>query len=450
MGNKGLRRLAILMEKNADPAWINADLYRLMWQRDLYTEAVRRLDLGQSAAPGARGAAVVDLDEGISTIIEQMRTQRLDLGTLRGSEQTLASAHREALIREVMGQILAAIYESPRGPTFKDAAHGLRPGSGRHTALRALRSWRGVDWLVTGTIQGVLTRFQLHLLDAMLRQRISDGRFLDLIWKMLSTSTLALPVAGGDRFSDLLLGVYLHPLDCLMELQQGELAIEPPPPSSTRGRLYHVRHVSDWLLGVCGPRSHAEALAERVRQHVVERMEMATGAIQVRAARSGETVFLGCRVQTRDREQDRLATRPWPLRLEAPVEQIIALLAGQGLCDGSGRPQPRPGWVHLKPAQIIGHYNRLLRGYLDYYSFVDNRRQLREVQYILQHSAARTLAQKLRLSVRKVFHQFGAELAVEPGVSLALSGSWRSMRQFLLDGGDPAVDVRWFPMESVV
>jgi retron-type reverse transcriptase len=49
---------------------------------------------------------------------------------------------------------LEAIYDSPKGPTFRDCSHGFRPGRGTHTALREFRTkWSGVAWIVEGDIK---------------------------------------------------------------------------------------------------------------------------------------------------------------------------------------------------------------------------------------------------------------------------------------------------------
>src|SRR5207244_4420163 len=52
------------------------------------------------------------------------------------------------------------------------------------------------------------------------------------------------------------------------------------------------------------------------------------------------------------------------------------------------------------------------RGLQNYYRFVDNWKQCSRIQYILKFSLAKTLAQKYKISVPKVFKRFGRELSV--------------------------------------
>lgn len=58
-------------------------------------------------------------------------------------------------------------------------------------------------------------------------------------------------------------------------------------------------------------------------------------------------------------------------------------------------------------------YNQVWTGVLNYYSFAYNRCQLNLIQYILQHSLACTVMNKLKLgSRRQVFLKYGATIKV--------------------------------------
>lgn len=57
------------------------------------------------------------------------------------------------------------------------------------------------------------------------------------------------------------------------------------------------------------------------------------------------------------------------------------------------------------------------RGLHNYYRFVDNWKHLSRIQYILKCSLAKTLAQKYKRSVAKVFQRFGK------GLSITLKGT---------------------------
>jgi len=61
---------------------------------------------------------------------------------------------------------------------------------------------------------------------------------------------------------------------------------------------------------------------------------------------------------------------------------------------------------------ILVYYNAIVRGILNYYTFADNRKRLGTVVHLLKWSCARTLGQKFKLSVAKVYKKFGPFLAV--------------------------------------
>jgi hypothetical protein len=76
-------------------------------------------------------------------------------------------------------------------------------------------------------------------------------------------------------------------------------------------------------------------------------------------------------------------------------------------------PQRKSAWVNLPTEEIVQKYNQIWMGILNYYSFAWNRSQLNLIQYIIQHSAACTLMNKLKLnSRRQVFQKFGSELTI--------------------------------------
>ena len=61
---------------------------------------------------------------------------------------------------------------------------------------------------------------------------------------------------------------------------------------------------------------------------------------------------------------------------------------------------------------IIQNYKMILSGILNYYSFANNRPELRIIHWILKKSLAKTLAIKLNLkSVRKVYLKLGSDIS---------------------------------------
>src|SRR5436309_1124506 len=88
----------------------------------------------------------------------------------------------DKLVQEVVRMILERIYE----PLFKDSSHGFRPQRSCHTALQPMtKSWTGTKWFIDIDIKGYFDNINHDTLMEVLKKRIEDTQFLDLIRAML-------------------------------------------------------------------------------------------------------------------------------------------------------------------------------------------------------------------------------------------------------------------------
>jgi group II intron reverse transcriptase/maturase len=129
---------------------------------------------------------------------------------------------RDKIIQECVRLILEAIYE----PMFHDNSHGFRPGRSCHTALESLRrNWVGTKWLLKIDIAECFERIDHGRLLDILREKIADDRFINLIRKFLSAGYLENWVyhrtysgtPQGSVISPILTNVYLSKLDRKLE-----------------------------------------------------------------------------------------------------------------------------------------------------------------------------------------------------------------------------------------
>src|SRR5919197_6079567 len=123
--------------------------------------------------------------------------------------------------------ILERIYE----PLFKDSSHGFRPKRSCHTALRTIQKvWTGTKWFIDIDIKGYFNNINHEILMELLKKRIEDIQFLDLIRNMLKAGyvedwqyhkTYSGTPQGG-IVSPILANIYLHELDEFMEQKKQE------------------------------------------------------------------------------------------------------------------------------------------------------------------------------------------------------------------------------------
>src|SRR5712675_1704899 len=88
----------------------------------------------------------------------------------------------DKLLAEVMRMILDAYFDG----TFSDHSHGFRSERGCHTALREIyRTWTGTAWIIEGDIADCFGSLDHDLIISALAEHIQDGRFLNLVKKLL-------------------------------------------------------------------------------------------------------------------------------------------------------------------------------------------------------------------------------------------------------------------------
>ena len=125
------------------------------------------------------------------------------------------------MVQEVVRLILEAIYEGH----FENTSHGFRPRRSCQTALRSIRNlFTGANWFIEGDIKGFFDNIDHHILIDTLRERISDERFIRLIWKFLKAGyiedfTFHNTYSGtpqGGIISPILANVYLDKFDKYM------------------------------------------------------------------------------------------------------------------------------------------------------------------------------------------------------------------------------------------
>lgn len=128
----------------------------------------------------------------------------------------------DKIVQEITRSILDAIYE----PIFSENSHGFRPDRSCHTALKQIkREWTGVKWVIEGDIKGFFDNIDHNTMLNILKEKIEDGRFIELIRRMLVAGYIEDWVYNrtysgtpqGGIVSPILANIYLDKLDKYME-----------------------------------------------------------------------------------------------------------------------------------------------------------------------------------------------------------------------------------------
>lgn len=520
MSLEAAQRLKALEQLNSNRDWVNRDLYRLMYKEDLYIIAYERI----KSEPGnmTPGTDEETLDgfslEAIRKLIHQMRDQSFHFKPARteyipksnGKMRRLGiPTVKDKIVQEVMRMILQAIYDSPEGPYFTDASHGFRPLRSCHTALREFRNkWSAVNWIIEGDIRACFDEIDHEVLESILRKKIQDERFINLVRKLLSAGYMDMQgprkdsLAGtpqGGIVSPILANIYLHELDQKVEelrlrLEKGKTKrpnlaykrlayhklrlrlkgetnskrykeltkqLRRTPSTDTADpnfvRIKYLRYADNWILGLQGSHALAEQIKEEVKTFLKDtlKLELSDEKTHITNARTEEAFFLGTTLQIGRGGEPVIVTttnrwgKPfkrrstgWETVMKTPIPRIIAKLAERGICTAKGEPIGKRGWINLDVDQILSLYSGINRGIQNYYRFTDNFVDLSRIQYIVQHSCARTLAQKFKRSPAHIFRKHGRNLKFriqtaqnkERQVTLYLNTDWTKRRDGFASG----------------
>ena len=399
---------------------------------------------------------------------------------------------KDKVVQQALRLILEPLFE----PNFLNSSHGFRPHRSAHTALREIKSWSGITWMLEGDIKGCFDNIDHRALEKLLKRQVKDQNIIGLYWKAVNAGYVnngnlerhsLTGVPQGGVLSPLLSNVYLHELDKFVEtlkvkhqqsfnrrgskqnpvytaklkelkelrtagdgkaIRKAEFERRSiPSVIRTSTRIYYVRYADDWVIGVKGPKALAETVKTEVEAFLRSelKLELSQEKTKLTHLPSEKAHFLGTVLRRHSpsyaqnlvRKLGRKTERGANVRilLECPINQIVLRLEDQGYIHADGQPKAVTKWISMKPEEIITRYNAVLRGYLNYYSFANNRNMLQRIVWILRLSAVFTLARKWNISPKQVFQKLGKNLSFSVELK-DQEGKGNRKRTYALDLGN--------------
>jgi RNA-directed DNA polymerase len=254
-GTTKLNRIGLCVMDNPNTVFNNLGHFI---STDLMREAYQELD--EHKATGidkiTKGAYGANLEENISNLIQRIRRKQYQPKVARivqipkedGSTRPLViSCFEDKLVQWAVAKILERIYE----PVFLPSSYGFRPNLNCHDALRALNQYTFAlkdGAIVEMDIRKCFNMIPHEPLMEMLKHKISDSRFLNLIETLISSpiiqdgktenSTRGCP--QGSIVSPILANIYLHYV-----IDEWLAAIRV---SHMEGRCEQVRYADDMVF----------------------------------------------------------------------------------------------------------------------------------------------------------------------------------------------------------
>lgn len=181
--------------------------------------------------------------------------------------------------------------------------------------------------------------------------------------------------------------------------------------------IKYVRYADDWLIGIYSPKEMAKEIRKRAEEYLRSELKLELSPEKTLITRPDreKVKFLGVFIKTspkgrtvkyRSGHAKRVALSAsgrGSLRLEAPIMEIMDKLAEDGFSEkGTYRAKARRDLLPRQEWEIVAYYNSVLRGILNYYSFVANMAKMSWVVLTLRTSLVHTLASRRRCSTKKV------------------------------------------------
>lgn len=227
------RVLNSLMEHSKNSSYRFERLYRILFNEEMFYVAYQRIYAKEgNMTEGSDGQSIDNMSlSRIEKLIASLKdesyqpqpSRRVYIPKKNGKMRPLGvPAFDDKLVQEVTRMILEAIYEGH----FEYTSHGFRPNRSCHTALAQVqKSFSGAKWFIEGDIKGFFDNINHDVLIGLLKERISDDRFIRLIRKFLNAGyiedwTFHKTYSGtpqGGIVSPLLANIYLDRLDKYMK-----------------------------------------------------------------------------------------------------------------------------------------------------------------------------------------------------------------------------------------
>lgn len=370
---KGLLRLKELRKLNFEKNnFQNNRLYRLFYCKDLFIAAYEKLKSNKGSLTASSDTATMDTMsiQRIEKLIELLRSEkwrprlarRIFISKPNGNKRPLEiQGPEEKLVQEVMRMILEAIYDS----NFHNCSHGFRAHKSCLTAINEIRqNFDGVSFIIEGDFEKCFDSFNHEILISIIRRRITDQKFINLLYKLLKagylqinsptqTSTV-LPKLGtpqGSVISPMLANIYLHDLDSyvkhliakywidqnplknpannvnltgikriktklsiesdpairsslLKELTKFQIAQTLIPYNRRSVKIYYVRYADDWIIGVNGPIKIAKEIKSLIAKFTQTSLALELNEEKTKITdikNSGPVLFLGYHIQLQKR-----------------------------------------------------------------------------------------------------------------------------------------------------
>lgn len=427
-------------------------IYRYLYNPEWYYIAYRKL------YKNGNNDEVIDdiIIKKINKIIEKIRLQKYQWSKTKVIEndkkkKLTVGEWSDKLVQEVLRMILSAIYE----PKFSNSSHGFRINRNCDTALTMIsQKFRGCMWFIKCSMT---TFFDHNILLNILSKTIKDGRFIELIRKMLKANNFNNEFIYGKTYSGmpqggillpLFINIYFNELDQFIEdnlkskfnkeerrkvdkaynrkksniekirrklkkittKEQHQLSSKEPIRYSNFRRLEYIRYGNESIISLIGTYKEAVEIKDLIYMFLKDELnlELSSNDIQIIKSRKKPVKFLGynimvqiCNTKITNKSRN--------------VNGVIGLFIPDDIIQEKLKKYSKNGKpIHLTQLiddsifNIIYKYQNDFKGIAQYYKYARNQQLLSKLKWFMEVSMMKTIARKLKTSCAKIYKKYGA------------------------------------------
>ena len=367
-------------------------------------------NLNKQSSAGIDGVKPVDFEQRLSENIQRLNHQlktnsyrvndikRVYIPKSNGKERPLGlPTVEDKLVQQSVAEILKSIWEQD----FLRNSYGYRPNKSAHQAVHSLGlnlQFKGYGYIVEADIKGFFDNMDHKWLMKMLKVRIDDSRFLNLINQWLKArivepdGKIRKPQSGtpqGGVISPVLANIYLHyVLDLWFEKK-----IKP----KLKGRAMLIRYADDFVVAFQyrhEARMFYKELPSRLKEFNLDVAPEKTSLMRFSRFHPGQArsfVFLGFMFywDTDFKGEPRLRRKTAPKKHKASLKMFY-------------------DWIKENRHKRLNHFMPMLKrkmdGFRNYFALPDNSLSVSRVSSHIFHSLYKWLN---RRSQRRSFNWHG-------------------------------------------
>jgi RNA-directed DNA polymerase len=423
--------------------WSTADnerkfdrLLRIMADRSWLAEAAR-ITLASSGArtPGVDGVDKQAMEADLPDELERIRAEllagdyqplparRVYIPKANGKQRPLGiPSLRDRIVQRAMLMVMEPIWESD----FHRLSYGFRPERSVHHAIRTVKfqlqdsAYEVGRWIIEGDLASYFDTVHHKLLMRCLRKRIRDGRFLNLVWRIIKAGHVdrnlfraaSEGVPQGGVISPLLSNIVLNEFDQWLEAKYlskkarkdrwaWNFGIQQQRPIAVRENrqwkpaVAYCRYADDFVVIVKGTKAEAKAVREECRAFLEGELKLTLNMEKTRVTHVNDGfTFLGHRVVRK--RGPRGTMRPVTTIPKDKLRNFAAKLTKE-----------LSGNYSENTIDLIETLNRRLAGWANFYRFTDYTAVMySKIDRIVFWKLAHWLARKYRTSIKSLMRQW--------------------------------------------